>query len=68
MEDSMMTNERVVKALKDIKTYCSATSLDELDYAIKVLEKLNEAGVEDPLDANFLAQIKFHNFKGINKK
>jgi hypothetical protein len=29
-----MTNEKAIKALRTIKTYCSATQLEELDYAI----------------------------------
>lgn len=45
-----MTNVEAVKALKDIKTYAQAHSLDALDYAIKVLEKLEKDGVKNPLE------------------
>lgn len=48
-----MTNEEVIKALKEIKTYTAATSLDELDYAIEVMEKLESAGIKDPLTADY---------------
>lgn len=44
-----MTNLDAVKALNDIKTYAQANALDALDYAIKVLEKLEKDGVKDPL-------------------
>ena len=39
-----MTNEKALKALQQIKTYCSATQLDELEYVISVLEKLEKDG------------------------
>lgn len=48
-----MTNEKALKALRQIKTYCSATQLEELDYAIEVLEKLEKEGVKEPLKADF---------------
>ena len=35
-----MTNEKAIKALEQMKTYVSANSLDELDYAIEFLKKL----------------------------
>lgn len=52
-----MTNKDVIKALKDIKTYCAASSLDELEYAIKVMESLEKAGIENPLDKVWLKKI-----------
>ena len=48
-----MTNEKALKALQQIKTYCSATQLEELDYAIEVLEKLEKDGIKEPLKADF---------------
>ena len=48
-----MTNERALRALKEIKTYCSANLLDELDYTIKVMEKLIKDDVTEPLTADF---------------
>ena len=48
-----MTNEKALKALRQIKTYCSASQLDELEYAIAVLEKLEKDGIKDPLNENF---------------
>ena len=33
-----MTNEKALKALRQIKTYCAATQLEELDYVIEVIE------------------------------
>lgn len=48
-----MTNEEVIKALNEIKTYTAASLLDELDYAIEVIEKLDAAGIKEPLKADF---------------
>lgn len=48
-----MNNEKAIKALEQVKTYVSANSLDELDYAIEVLKKLEKEGVKDPLNTNF---------------
>ncbi len=48
-----MTNEKAIKALKQIKTYCAATMLDELDYVIQVMEKLEKDGVKEPLNTDF---------------
>ncbi|MCR4743398.1 MAG: hypothetical protein K5866_11085 [Treponema sp.] len=48
-----MTNEKAIEALKQIKTYTAATLLDEIDYAVKVLEKLKKDGVKDPLNTDF---------------
>ncbi|MCQ2574070.1 MAG: hypothetical protein MJ182_09250 [Treponema sp.] len=45
-----MTNVEAIKALKDIKTYAQANALDALDYAIKVLEKLDKDGINNPLE------------------
>ncbi len=53
-----MTNEKAIKALKQIKTYVTASSLDELDYAIAVLEKLAADGVENPLNTDFSSLAK----------
>lgn len=51
-----MTTEKVIEALKEIKTYTSAKLLDELDYAIKVMEKLQKEGIEHPLETDFKKQ------------
>ena len=48
-----MTNEQALKALRQIKTYCTASQLDELEYAISVLEKLEKDGVKEPLNTDF---------------
>lgn len=48
-----MTNENALKALKEIKTYCAASLLDELDYVIKVMEKLIKDDVTEPLTTDF---------------
>ena len=48
-----MTNEKALKALRQIKTYCSATQLEELDYVIEVIEKLEKDGITDPLNTDF---------------
>ena len=46
-----MTNPRAIRALNDLKVYASSRSLDAVNYAIAVLEKLEEAGVENPLES-----------------
>lgn len=49
-----MTNADVIKALEDLKTYCSADSLSALEYAISVMSKIQKAGIEDPLNKDFI--------------
>lgn len=53
MEDIEITNEKALKALEQIKTYCAATNLDEINYAIQVIKRLSDAGVTKPLKADF---------------
>ena len=53
-----MTNEKALKALRQIKTYCAPTQLEELDYAIEVLEKLEKDGIKEPLTIDFKDFIK----------
>lgn len=48
-----MTNEKAIKALEQIKTYCSATNLEELDYVISVMKKLQADGITEPLNTDF---------------
>ncbi len=48
-----MTNNEVIKVLKDIKTYANRDSLEALAYAIEVLEKLEKGGVKEPLTTDF---------------
>ncbi len=48
-----MTNKEAIEALKQIKTYTAASLLDQIDYAISVLEKLEKEGVKDPLKTDF---------------
>ena len=48
-----MTNEKAIEALKRIKTYTAADLLDELDYVIKVMEKLEKDGIKEPLETDF---------------
>lgn len=48
-----MTNKDVIKALEQIKTYTAANLLDEIDYVIEVMKKIDEAGIEKPLEADF---------------
>ncbi len=49
MSEKTMTNQRAIRALNDLKVYASSRSLDAVNYAIAVLGKLEEAGVEQPL-------------------
>lgn len=48
-----MTNLEALKALESIKTYCAADALDAVEYAMKVLEKLSNEGIEKPLETSF---------------
>ena len=48
-----MTKEKAIKALRQIKTYCAATMLDELDYVLQVMEKLEKSGIKNPLETDF---------------
>lgn len=48
-----MTNNDAIKILTELLTYCSATSLDAVNYTIAVLEKLEEQGVSEPLNTDF---------------
>lgn len=48
-----MTNEEAIEALKQIKTYTAASLLDEIDYVIKVMEKLEKDGIKEPLKTDF---------------
>ena len=50
-----MNIEKALKPFEQVKTYVSANSLDELDYAIEVLKKLEKEGVKDPLNTDFSA-------------
>ena len=47
-----MTNEKAIKALRQIKTYCAATMLDELDYVLQVMEKREKSGIKNPLETD----------------
>lgn len=51
MAEKVMNNVRAVMALNDLKVYASSHALDALDYAIAVLEKLEEAGIKKPLES-----------------
>ena len=48
-----MTNEKVIAALEQVKTYCSPSYLDEMNYAIAVIKKLKKEGIEKPLETDF---------------
>lgn len=49
MAEKMMNNVKAVMALRDIKVYANTNAVDALDYAIAVLEKLEQAGISEPL-------------------
>lgn len=50
-KDDAMNNMKAVSALKDLRVYASSRSLDALEYSITVLEKLEEAGITNPLES-----------------
>ena len=53
-----MTNKEVIDALSQIKTYCAPDSLDKLNYAIAVIEKLEKDGIQNPLKTDFTSLSK----------
>jgi hypothetical protein len=57
-KEENMTNKTVIDALKQMKTYCAADSLDKLNYAIAVIEKLENDGVQNPLKTDFTSLAK----------
>ncbi len=48
-----MTLEKALETLKQVRITCSASQLEEIDFTIKILEKLSEAGIKEPLHADF---------------
>ena len=53
-----MTNNEVLDALKKIRTYCAPDLLDKLNYAITIIEKLENDGIEKPLKTDFTKLAK----------
>lgn len=51
MSNKSMTNPKAVAALNDLMIYANARSLDALEYAIEVLEKLEKQGITRPLES-----------------
>lgn len=51
MAEKKMNNVRAVMALNDLKVYASSRSLEALDYAIAVLEKLEKEGIKNPIES-----------------
>lgn len=49
MSEKVMNNVKAVQALRDVKVYANTPAVDALDYAIAVLEKLEQAGIKEPL-------------------
>ena len=50
-----MTNQEVIAALKEVKTYCAPSLLDPIDYAVHVFERIDRAGVKDAVHADYTA-------------
>ena len=48
-----MTLKEAIKSLEQIKTYTSAGTLDVVNYIVEILEKLEKAGITDPLNTDF---------------
>jgi len=53
-----MDNKKAIEALIAIKTYTAASLLEELDYVIDVMKKLDEEGITDPLNTDFTKLTK----------
>ena len=51
MSEKEMNNQRAIYALSDLRMYASSQSLDAIDYAIEVLQKLENAGITNPLES-----------------
>lgn len=51
MSEKVMNNQRAIYALSDLRMYASSHSLDAIDYAIEVLQKLENAGIKNPLES-----------------
>ena len=51
MSEKVMNNQRAIFALSDLRMYASSHSLDAIDYAIEVLQKLENAGIKKPLES-----------------
>lgn len=51
MSEKEMNNQRAIYVLSDLKMYASSQSLDAIDYAIEVLQKLENAGITNPLES-----------------
>jgi hypothetical protein len=51
MSEKVMNNQRAIFALSDLRMYASSHSLDAIDYAIEVLQKLEAAGIKKPLES-----------------
>ena len=49
MSEKVMNNQRAIYALSDLRMYASSHSLDAIDYVIEVLQKLENAGIKNPL-------------------
>ena len=48
-----MSNEKALKALNQIKTYVPSTQVEEFDYVVEVIKKLEKDGIKDPLNTDF---------------
>jgi len=51
MSEKEMNNQKAIYVLSDLKMYASSQSLDAIDYAIEVLQKLENAGIKNPLES-----------------
>lgn len=48
-----MSNDEVVKALQEIKTYTNRNSIEAIDYAIEIFQRFEEAGIKVPMEFDF---------------
>ena len=49
----MTALEKAIKDLAQIKTFCSAGTLESVDYVLEILQKLKDAGISEPLNEDF---------------
>ena len=48
-----MSNDEVVRALQEIKTYTNRNSIEAIAYAIEIFQRFEEAGIKVPMEVDF---------------
>lgn len=48
-----MKIDKLIKSMEAVKTYCSATMLDDIDCVLELLKKMKSEGIEDPMEIDY---------------